>query len=336
MMIKSRLRDAHVATRFQAIVRASIAALAVTGMGADARADTLVQVQVESVVVGPARADGRKWDGDGMLSKQEREAFHEAVLAMGTYGGPKAAAISALIVFVSKLSMGKGEKPDTHGTAELSVTGTKMQRHVLAKFDHSLMPYWRDITWTDVPLEKDVRIRLELLDSDSPTKNELIGHVMLNADDLKLAYTAKRVVAIPALDQTSNQVVAVKLSVLPMPEPAPEPKQPPADDAPETSTDAAPAPDAVLNKIHRDYMPGIRRCYTNALKKLPKLQGKLGITMTVDETGRAVNGRASGLAPDVDRCVTDLMHTWRLPIPRDRNNNPTSASFAISFRMQPD
>jgi hypothetical protein len=95
-------------------------------------------------------------------------------------------------------------------------------------------------------------------------------------------------------------------------------------------------PDLVLRKIQTAYMAGLKRCYKNYLLRDPAARGKIVLDITVDATGRTVNSRANGFARDVDDCITGNMSSWRFPIPKDRDGEPTEASFAITLRFVPD
>lgn len=95
-------------------------------------------------------------------------------------------------------------------------------------------------------------------------------------------------------------------------------------------------PDIVLSKIQSVYMAQIKRCYTNYLKKDASARGKIQLKLTVNETGRAVKTSASGLASEVDDCIANLMVSWRFPVPKDKDNEPTEASFSIALQLIPE
>jgi len=95
-------------------------------------------------------------------------------------------------------------------------------------------------------------------------------------------------------------------------------------------------PDIVLSKIQSVYMAQIKRCYTNYLKKDASARGKVQLKLTVNETGRAVKTSASGLAGEVDDCISNLMASWRFPVPKDKDNEATEASFSISLQLIPE
>jgi hypothetical protein len=89
--------------------------------------------------------------------------------------------------------------------------------------------------------------------------------------------------------------------------------------------------EAVVEKIRTAYMPGLQRCYRQGLSRDGSLKGKIGLAFTVDEKGRVTDPEASGLAPEVDACVAGLMTGWRFGIPRDRDRQPTEATFKLGL-----
>jgi uncharacterized protein YndB with AHSA1/START domain len=95
-------------------------------------------------------------------------------------------------------------------------------------------------------------------------------------------------------------------------------------------------PDAVLSKIQSAYMAGLKRCYKEFLKKDASARGKVTLSLTINETGRTVKGAAKGFSGEVDECIGTLMSGWRFPIPKDKEGDPTEASFAITLQLVPD
>lgn len=87
--------------------------------------------------------------------------------------------------------------------------------------------------------------------------------------------------------------------------------------------------DYILDKIHRSYMPRLRRCYDKALSKDPTLAGKVTLTFTVNRYGR-VDGTAAGIAPKVDACITAAVGSWRF-----RTETPRKpATFRLNLQLQ--
>jgi len=95
-------------------------------------------------------------------------------------------------------------------------------------------------------------------------------------------------------------------------------------------------PDIVLAKIQSAYMAGLKRCYKEFLKRDASARGKVTLSLTINETGRTVKGAAKGFAGEVDDCIGNLMTGWRFPIPKDKEGDPTEASFAITLQLVPD
>jgi hypothetical protein len=95
-------------------------------------------------------------------------------------------------------------------------------------------------------------------------------------------------------------------------------------------------PDVVLAKIQSAYMAGLKRCYKEFLKKDASARGKVTLALTINETGRTVQGAAKGFAGEVDDCIGNLMTGWRFPSPKDKDGEATEASFAITLQLVPD
>ena len=95
-------------------------------------------------------------------------------------------------------------------------------------------------------------------------------------------------------------------------------------------------PDIVLAKIQSAYMAGLKRCYKQYLNTDASARGKVTLSLTINETGRTVKGNAKGFASQVDSCIEGLMTSWRFPIPKDKDGDPTEASFAITLQLVPD
>jgi hypothetical protein len=95
-------------------------------------------------------------------------------------------------------------------------------------------------------------------------------------------------------------------------------------------------PDIVLSKIQSAYMAGLKRCYKTYLAKDASARGKVTLSLTINESGRTTSSGAKGFASEVDACIEGLMGSWRFPIPKDKDGEPTEASFAITLQLVPD
>jgi hypothetical protein len=94
--------------------------------------------------------------------------------------------------------------------------------------------------------------------------------------------------------------------------------------------------DLVLAKIQSAYMAGLKRCYKTYLAKDVSARGKLALSFTVNESGRATSGKAVGFANEIDDCITGLAASWRFPIPKDKDGEATEATFQFTFQLVPD
>lgn len=91
----------------------------------------------------------------------------------------------------------------------------------------------------------------------------------------------------------------------------------------------------VLDKINTVYMPGLQRCYKKGLVGDAKLGGKIAMAFTVGDRGLVEEGTARGVSSEVDACVGSFMQSWRFAVPRDKDGDPTDASFKLTLALQP-
>lgn len=70
-----------------------------------------------------------------------------------------------------------------------------------------------------------------------------------------------------------------------------------------------------LRRVIRRKQSGIKACYNNALKRNPKLAGKLILRFEIDESGRVQNSSFGGTlnSKEVESCVRRRMRSWRFP-----------------------
>ena len=73
-------------------------------------------------------------------------------------------------------------------------------------------------------------------------------------------------------------------------------------------------PDLVLAKVRGGYTSGVQRCYTRYLKNRSG-HGRVLVSFTVDERGRAQDGAASGVPHRLGDCIVAEVARWRFPAP---------------------
>jgi hypothetical protein len=92
---------------------------------------------------------------------------------------------------------------------------------------------------------------------------------------------------------------------------------------------------AVAAKITASYLPAIRRCYTELLRKKPGARGALQLDFTVNAVGKLAEPRARTIDESLAECVRSAMVGWRFPIPQSEYGEPRDARFAVGLRLTP-
>ena len=112
---------------------------------------------------------------------------------------------------------------------------------------------------------------------------------------------------------------------LPAPDPGPPGPSPgPPDDvvapAGSVSVDPAPTvPQAIVDIVHKTYIAGIKRCFSQALKRDPDLSGNYVLVFTVGGDGRVTKATAKHQgaqgrdSPPLRACFVSRMQAWRFP-----------------------
>jgi len=86
--------------------------------------------------------------------------------------------------------------------------------------------------------------------------------------------------------------------------------------------------DGVLAAVTTRFLPGLRRCYQQQIKRDARAGGALTLAFTVDERGRVTEASARGrIAPRLGECIERRMLAWRF------DASPTEASFRIPVRL---
>ncbi len=94
-------------------------------------------------------------------------------------------------------------------------------------------------------------------------------------------------------------------------------------------------PDAVARRIRSRYLAGIQRCHERALKRDPKIGGRIDLQFTVSIAGKVTGAKIkSGFDAEVETCIKGLTKTWSFPAPKDDSGHPTSATFVIPLVLK--
>lgn len=87
---------------------------------------------------------------------------------------------------------------------------------------------------------------------------------------------------------------------------------------------------SLIRREIRAHMREFRACYTAALKKDPKLAGKVTAVFVIGTTGAVVESRASGL-PGVDTCVAREISKIKFP-PAPKAKGTIQISYPFVFQ----
>ncbi len=198
-----------------------VVSVAVFGLVGPASADDvrLAHVTVEGVLIGPAKKDLTLWDTltGAKLGANEQQTMLNALGSLSrSVGDPYTAAVGTVVTELAKVSAKVNEKPDAQGSAELFIGGRLVGSKIkLPKIQDSFTPQWPGrMEWSHVPIDEDVRIRITLEDADVLKSNDPIGVVIIDSAQLQSAAKVRKVVPILVADQSDNQIIAVKVSVM--------------------------------------------------------------------------------------------------------------------------
>jgi hypothetical protein len=104
---------------------------------------------------------------------------------------------------------------------------------------------------------------------------------------------------------------------------------------PDPKPPGSPNPDGIIAKIRNSYMQGLMRCYQVGLRTDGELRGKIAVSFTVLETGKIGDPSARGVSSEVDSCVSTQMTSWRFPIQKDQDGDPTELDIKLSLALVP-
>jgi hypothetical protein len=171
-----------------------------------------VTVQLEGAVIGPGKADGTNdpWDYDA--ADVSPEVWKALATALGApapvaavaslYAGPLFSALAKPEPFgnVTILGPGVADGPyDLIGPEEFT------QDTFTPAFVHPR-------AWEGVPLDEDVRLRVQLWDKDL-VNDDVIGVATINVAQMRAALDAQQVYFVNVSTQTQSQIVFISISV---------------------------------------------------------------------------------------------------------------------------
>jgi hypothetical protein len=86
----------------------------------------------------------------------------------------------------------------------------------------------------------------------------------------------------------------------------------PADATPTSSARPEPrlSPQLVLDTVTARYLPHLRRCYVQQIKRDERAGGRVTLSFTVAASGRVTSASASGVARRLSACIERGMVAW--------------------------
>jgi hypothetical protein len=169
-----------------------------------------VTVELQSALIGPGKLDHTSWDGNGEMVSTEIWSNLASALAGAS---PYTAAAGLLVNPV----LAGTRAPDAMGTARLDIGQSVGQPLILAdassNIEDSYSPSWATpALWGNVPLDQNVRIKVDLTDEDL-LNHDSIGVAEINSSHLVDALAAGKVYHVPVADQTNQQILFLGISV---------------------------------------------------------------------------------------------------------------------------
>jgi len=172
-----------------------------------------VSVQVVDAIIAPSKADGTAWDGTVMIPDEVLTQVGDALAG----GDPVGGVLAVLAGPTLNDAIDSLDKPDAFGTAQATVFGTIGEAYWLAQegdaIQDSYTPIW-PYGWyyKNVPIDSDVRISVQLWDSDL-IDDDPIGVAQINSSDFKAALAAQEKFYVRVDDQTDGQLLFIGISV---------------------------------------------------------------------------------------------------------------------------
>ncbi len=173
-----------------------------------------VSVQIVDEIVAPGKADGTAWDGTATIPDSVLNALGTALAGGDPVGGTLAVLAGPdLNNAISNL-----DKPDPYGYAQATTFGVTGDAYWLADRADAIQddytPIW-PYGWhyTNVPIDSDVRILVELWDEDL-IDDDAIGAAEINSTDLMNALAAQEKFYVRVDGQTDGQLLFIGISVV--------------------------------------------------------------------------------------------------------------------------
>jgi hypothetical protein len=168
-----------------------------------------VSVVITDSIIAASKADGSYWDGIGSVDPSITQEIANALV------GPSP--VADVLAILAGPALANLDQPDPYGDGYATVFGIPGEKGPLASsaapISNTFHPIW-STNWYfgNIPIDSDVRITVELWDSDL-VFDDPIDTVELNSNDLKNALAAQRNYEVQVYDQGQGQLLFVGISV---------------------------------------------------------------------------------------------------------------------------
>jgi hypothetical protein len=167
-----------------------------------------VTVQLTEALICPWDSNGKEWDRDRTVSRQDMDELDEALASADPF--------AASAAFITGLTHKGFSPPDPYGQAELWSNGSWNPLPLATKatnLEDTFRPLWRGAPgWQHVRFEPTLRIRVTLYDEDI-LNDDPIGVVELDANDILAALDFGQQFPVRVYDRGQQQVLFIGLSV---------------------------------------------------------------------------------------------------------------------------
>jgi hypothetical protein len=172
---------------------------------ADVELPKFVNIQFRQALIGPTKVDGAAWDGVGRLDLSSQGLLGSALAAANPH--------AQVAQFLANPTLAALEKPDPRARVRAFAGPRPLQSLSLkSEQDNTLTPIWREARLERLALAPNLRIELELYDSDL-IGDDAMGAGTITRADVIAALRAGTVHPIRFAEQTHKQVLFVDISV---------------------------------------------------------------------------------------------------------------------------
>lgn len=172
-----------------------------------------VNIALIDATVAPGTAQGKSWDGPGLVSIEVMQGVSKLLARIPARGRVEdATKTGAVVAEIGAAIAASIAPPDPKGQADLLVAGTSRRLSLPERHD-TFHPTWSGITFDQVPLVEGLRLRVQLFDADDIGSDDPIGTAELTYEDIVEALSYEQVVQLRVDNQTNGQLLFLGISV---------------------------------------------------------------------------------------------------------------------------